>query len=90
LEKHPAGDGAINVVVRSLRPVEAAPRVGAAERRGPAPVREVTVPAGGSRDASEGMETALAGAAPGGGAEGVRDFGTVAPAVQSFGSGRRR
>jgi error-prone DNA polymerase len=90
LEKHAAGAGAINVVVRSIRPVEAAPKVGAAERRAPAPEREVPVPVGAGRGGPDGSEPAFAAAVAGRGAEGVRDFGTVAPAVQNFGSGRRR
>jgi error-prone DNA polymerase len=67
LERHPAGGGAINVLVDHLDPI-AAPDAPAAD------VRELErpAPADAGEDAQDG------------------DFRAVAPAVMSFGSGRRR
>jgi error-prone DNA polymerase len=69
LERHPAGGGAINVLVDRLDPIES-PELERAE------VRELTRP----------EEVAEAGDVE----EGEADFRAVAPAVMSFGSGRRR
>jgi error-prone DNA polymerase len=74
LERHASGGGAINVVLSRLRRLDLA---GLRERTPAAPVVEMPV------RASEGAaQTAPASA--------VDDFAAVAPAAQSFASGRRR
>jgi len=90
LEKLPQAGGAINVLVRSLWPLievtgKAAEVVALAERR-------VAAAAGGRGEGEQGGRAAAAG-----GIRGERDlaadgsdFRQIAPAVQSFGRGRRR
>jgi error-prone DNA polymerase len=83
LEKLPMAGGAINVFVHELRPLmapgeEVAEVVELAERRTAARAAAVA--------AAAGPERALAGSA----AAVAADFRGVAPAVQSFASGRRR
>jgi error-prone DNA polymerase len=94
LEKHPKGAGAINVLVSSLRPLDAQPGTAAADVISllPAPNE-----AGGQDDLRDGTRpepwAVPAAAAAGGrrpGRPDARDFGAVAPPVQSFASGRRR
>jgi error-prone DNA polymerase len=75
LERHPAGGGQINVVVRRLRALDGAERP-AAEIKDFSPLDEAELA---RRD-----EADVAAAAGGGG------FRAVAPQVQSFGRGRRR
>jgi error-prone DNA polymerase len=86
LEKLPMSGGAINVYVRGLRPL-AAPGITGAEV---VPLPDRSPPAGVPEEAP-----AAAAAAGGAGGEapsegGLADFRGVAPAVQSFASGRRR
>jgi error-prone DNA polymerase len=86
LEKLPAAGGAINVLVRRIRPLvtpdeDAADVVELAERRTAARAAAVAAAAGPER-ATAGSAAAVA--------AGLADFRGVAPAVQSFASGRRR
>jgi error-prone DNA polymerase len=83
LERLPAAGGAINVYVRALRPLvtpddDAAGVVALAERRAAA----VAAAAAGAAGPDRATERTAAAAAA--------DFRGVAPAVQSFASGRRR
>ena len=78
LERPPVGGGAVNVVVSALHPLEA-PERPAAE------VRDLTSPEERARERRREAERAA-----GAGAAAVGDFRAVAPAVQSFASGRRR
>ncbi len=93
LEKHPKAAGAINVVIDRLRPLDLG-RAGEA-------VADVVALLPGPREGGSPDELADAApaepwlpavAAAGGGrpARDVRDFGAVAPPVQSFAQGRRR
>jgi error-prone DNA polymerase len=85
LERHPAADGAINVLVDTLAPI-AAPDLSLAEVKDFSPLDErerererMRIAAEAGRD-----EVAAATGAAGG------DFRAVAPPAMSFGSGRRR
>jgi error-prone DNA polymerase len=83
VEKHPAAAGAINVVVSSVRPVDA--------HRG-AEADVVPLPAfaqsGAGNATPEEWELAMHARRVAGGGGG--DFNAVAPPVQSFAQGRRR
>jgi error-prone DNA polymerase len=86
LEKLPMAGGAINVFARAVHPLmapgeEAADVVELAERRTAARAAAVAAAAGPER-ATAGSPAAVA--------AGMSDFRGVAPAVQSFASGRRR
>ncbi len=83
LERHPAADGAINVLVDSLEAL-AAPDVPLAEVKDFSPLDELERA---RIAAAEAGEDELAAAA---GAGGAGDFRAVAPPAMSFGSGRRR
>jgi error-prone DNA polymerase len=91
LEKHPKAEGAINIVVDSIRPLDTS-RIGPA-----ADVIPLLVSDGGSPDALADAEApepwapaAAAAGAGGGGGRDARDFAAVAPPVTSFAQGRRR
>ena len=87
LERHPAAAGAINVVVSSVKPVDA--RVGEAAEVLAMPPALVAPSDGATPEEWElAMQARRAAGAGGGG--GRRDFGAVAPPVQSFAQGRRR
>jgi error-prone DNA polymerase len=97
LERLPIAGGAINVFAKALRPLlapgEDARVVELAERRTAARAAAIAAAAGPER-AFAGSAAAAAGGGAGGGAGGdgadMADFRGVAPAVQSFASGRRR
>ena len=100
LERHPAAGGAINVLVDSVGSIAASDRpmaeikdfsildeqvrLGLLEQR-----RDEAREATGAAVAAAGEAVAAASAA-GGGAGEAEDFRAVAPAVMSFGAGRRR
>jgi error-prone DNA polymerase len=102
LERLPIAGGAINVFAKALRPLlapgEDARVVELAERRTAARAAALAAAAGPDRARAGSAAVAAGGgggAAPGGGdgadpAAGMADFRGVAPAVQSFASGRRR
>jgi error-prone DNA polymerase len=81
LERHPAAGGQVNVLTRRLWALEAPDRpLAEVKDFSPLDLRELERQSGDAADAGQ-----VAAAAGGGG-----DFRAVAPAVMSFGAGRRR
>jgi error-prone DNA polymerase len=94
LERLPIAGGAINVFAKALRPLlapgaDTAQVVELAERRTAARAAAIAAAAGPER-ALAGSAAAAAGGGAADPAGGMADFRGVAPAVQSFASGRRR
>jgi error-prone DNA polymerase len=94
LERLPIAGGAINVFAKALRPLlapgkDAAQVVELAERRTAVRAAAIAAAAGPER-ALAGSAAAAAGAGAADPTGGMADFRGVAPAVQSFASGRRR
>jgi error-prone DNA polymerase len=93
LERLPMAGGAINVFAKALRPLmapgeDAAQVVELAERRTAARAAALAAAAGPDRALAGSAAVAAAGGVDP--ATGIADFRGVAPAVQSFASGRRR
>ena len=93
LERLPIAGGAINVLVRSLRPLEVPEAATAAVVSLAARVAAAAAAEGSARAGAE-RPTALVAAGDGRAGDpdegAASDFRGVAPAVQSFASGRRR
>jgi error-prone DNA polymerase len=92
LEHHPAGGGAINVLVERLEPIHAPDQPTAELRRFASSASPARTGTAGEAGGGEGQCSARTSSedTAGGVEDETGDFRAVAPAVMSFGSGRRR